>query len=266
VQGLDRYGYVNNNPLVYTDPSGHCVVGGHEMPDDTPACNAGADKPQPDTLDLDKLTSRGKKLYDLYKKLYADTSGWWWKTFGEDGQFSIWEFMAIIWGYELNIVATHDDIYLDAFDSYAEALVRASREYCKVMNCAPSSAEGQLNFMGAYSQSARARVYANNPLFDRQDPRQLTAGLDLTLSIQDPSYMGHLEWGDGFDPKRRYAVGNGSMFPSYLDIVNSTGYFWYRTPGWEKNPLTAMYILTGCQTLYVQGNMTMFNYWNCQMP
>ncbi len=24
VQGLDRYGYVNNNPLVYTDPSGHC--------------------------------------------------------------------------------------------------------------------------------------------------------------------------------------------------------------------------------------------------
>jgi hypothetical protein len=25
VQGLDRYGYVNNNPLVYTDPSGHCV-------------------------------------------------------------------------------------------------------------------------------------------------------------------------------------------------------------------------------------------------
>jgi hypothetical protein len=47
------------------------------MPDDTPACNAGADKPQPDTLDLDKLTSRGKKLYDLYKKLYADASGWW---------------------------------------------------------------------------------------------------------------------------------------------------------------------------------------------
>jgi hypothetical protein len=38
VQGLDRYGYVNNNPLRYTDPSGHCVVGGHEMPDDTPAC------------------------------------------------------------------------------------------------------------------------------------------------------------------------------------------------------------------------------------
>jgi len=23
VQGLDRYAYVNNNPLVYTDPSGH---------------------------------------------------------------------------------------------------------------------------------------------------------------------------------------------------------------------------------------------------
>jgi len=27
VQGLDRYAYVNNNPLNYTDPSGHCVDG-----------------------------------------------------------------------------------------------------------------------------------------------------------------------------------------------------------------------------------------------
>jgi hypothetical protein len=26
VQGLDRYAYVNNNPLAYTDPSGHCGV------------------------------------------------------------------------------------------------------------------------------------------------------------------------------------------------------------------------------------------------
>jgi RHS repeat-associated protein len=27
VQGLDRYAYVNNSPIMYTDPSGHCIDG-----------------------------------------------------------------------------------------------------------------------------------------------------------------------------------------------------------------------------------------------
>ncbi len=38
-QSLNRYAYVTNNPLRYADPSGHCVVGGHEMYDDSPACS-----------------------------------------------------------------------------------------------------------------------------------------------------------------------------------------------------------------------------------
>jgi hypothetical protein len=30
VQGLDRYAYSNNNPLRYTDPSGHCATNGDD--------------------------------------------------------------------------------------------------------------------------------------------------------------------------------------------------------------------------------------------
>jgi hypothetical protein len=31
VQGLDRYAYVNNSPLKYTDPSGHCAMGDSDI-------------------------------------------------------------------------------------------------------------------------------------------------------------------------------------------------------------------------------------------
>ena len=26
VQGLDHYAYANNNPILYSDPSGHCAI------------------------------------------------------------------------------------------------------------------------------------------------------------------------------------------------------------------------------------------------
>jgi RHS repeat-associated protein len=43
-QGLNRYSYGLNNPVKYTDPSGHCVgPGGHDFPDGNPACNSGGD-------------------------------------------------------------------------------------------------------------------------------------------------------------------------------------------------------------------------------
>jgi len=38
LQGMDRYAYTNNNPVRYVDPSGHCSLNGHWMPDTDPAC------------------------------------------------------------------------------------------------------------------------------------------------------------------------------------------------------------------------------------
>ncbi len=37
-EAWDRYSYTNNNPVRYTDPSGHCTAGGFWMPDSSPAC------------------------------------------------------------------------------------------------------------------------------------------------------------------------------------------------------------------------------------
>jgi len=37
-QGLDRYAYANNAPVKYIDPSGHCSLNGHWMPNSNSAC------------------------------------------------------------------------------------------------------------------------------------------------------------------------------------------------------------------------------------
>jgi RHS repeat-associated protein len=38
VQGLDRYAYTNNSPVNYIDPTGHCSLSGHWIPDEDAAC------------------------------------------------------------------------------------------------------------------------------------------------------------------------------------------------------------------------------------
>ncbi len=264
VQGLDRYAYVNNSPIVYKDPSGYDPDGAecYNIPSEEgrKACLAGHNNtppPQPDNLDLDKLTFTGKKLYDLYKKLYADTSGWWWEIFGKDGQFSIWEFMGIIWGYELGVVVTNIKNYTEGFVGYAEALARASREYCKVMNCDPSSAEGQLNFIGNYSQSARSRAYSNKTISDvfnkPENMLQPLAGLDIVMAIRNPIYFRAPQWGEGFKWDRPYAVGNLSMLnPDMKEIILEHQWWWFASNGWQTDPNPA-FVFTGCQILYING-------------
>ncbi len=84
MQGLDRYGYVNNNPLRYADPSGHCVVGGHEMPDDSPACNGNysyhntiAKPEQNQDKNQEEDKDHDPNLWDLYKQGWANFGSAW---------------------------------------------------------------------------------------------------------------------------------------------------------------------------------------------
>lgn len=82
--------------------------------------------------------------------MYFDENGWWWDVYGDDGQFSIWEFMAIMWAYEQQ--------YYPYSKTFRTATANHAAVWCYAMSCNRASAEGSLNFLAAYSASASNRA------------------------------------------------------------------------------------------------------------
>lgn len=58
-QDYDRYAYARNNPIKYTDPSGHCTVSGHWLPDSNSACKWASSN-------QNKLTGNGNGAFLAY--------------------------------------------------------------------------------------------------------------------------------------------------------------------------------------------------------
>jgi len=238
-QDWDRYSYVQNSPLKYTDPTGHdakCSIQCQPL----------------DVLNMGKLSKRGKDLYRTYIKMWNNADGWWWTTYGGDGAFTIDEFMAINWHYE--------QANFGNLDEYNAAVKNAAASWsahaCKnaTFSCDLSSAEGSLNFLGYYSQSAQGRANKcgskpcdiekvfNYTEWDKESASTLVAG------IHGMSPTTEFETGDWF------SVGNVSM--------NEEVYRKMMRKGWVGKVVGGndpMIILTYCQATFAwwaiaQGN------------
>lgn len=160
----------------------------------------------------------------------------------------------MMYGYELDVVASDPSNYKNVYPDYMEAMVRNSREFCKNL-CDPSSAVGAFMHLSFYSQSTQSRAASAIPDMYVLGNDRINGGIDLVASIQDPAAFGHPEWNDGFAPDRPYSVGNQSLFKS------GPRYWLHRIPG--KNP---MYVLTGCQFLDAKGYTDLFDAWGCISP
>jgi RHS repeat-associated protein len=202
-QGLNRFSYVWNNPLRYTDPTGHMVAnedgGGvactvtHTCTQPCSTCGGGGGgNNEPESVD--NLTSSGTTGYETYLELYYDPTGWWWtdSNLGGDGQFTINDFVTMNYYEEGG-----DYINSPNFAAWQEALVRNYYTWAQAMPSQYTSGDaGLLNF-----------IYAQAGPKTRTGPANFDGGFDPSTGIPvmqdflnimiDPVGSGHGDWANG---------------------------------------------------------------------
>jgi hypothetical protein len=247
--------------------------------------------------DESKLTKRSREgngidLYKFYKNSYNDpTSSCW-----DDDACIPEKLLGQLWGYELDIISANPELRLEAYESYKEALVRSSVEFCKMLpswfECDLDSIEGVMSFHAYYSESVHDRLYEGGdccitsayvpgPSQQLRDRQNLLDGIEIVKAIMTMN-ENHPEWATGLKPDRPYSIGNGSMFSDeiLLYIVENKYYYWaspdvinpicearaksdYQKAACYQN---VDFILNGCQYYYVQGMMDEFNIILCKPP
>jgi RHS repeat-associated protein len=142
VQGLDRYAYVNNSPINYIDPSGHCIV--EEDKCETSQGNNPNASGGPSPL----LTPGGAEIEKIYQR-FRDTCGWWNENC--KSEFTYEQFIGLYILYESNI-----DVPKSRIDELTVALatITAQNLYVGGFNPPYCSVGGQcanavFNFIGA---------------------------------------------------------------------------------------------------------------------
>jgi RHS repeat-associated protein len=148
VQGLDRYAYVNNSPVVYVDPSGHSYCDSeYAFQEDCADTGTSAVTTGPTPVG-NFSTKAGADFYKWYLWLYNQPNGWWWEVFGQDSDgFTIFDAVAVIMVSEA--MKNWEDPNL------TEALIRAASEFGCGGAC---TTEGFIDWFMRYSKSARGYV------------------------------------------------------------------------------------------------------------
>ncbi len=255
-QSLDKYSYVKNNPITFDDPSGndptctdlnptsdmcHPVVNiclnnesdcqSHHVMDRT--------KPSFTLLDRGKLNSRANNSYDLYISMYDDRNGWWWNTYGNDGNFTIWDFMAIMWSYDARL---NDPLVVQAMHNRAYTFCPAG--------CDPTTAEGSLIFMSTYAESATRRIDSWKPGTDPttvidNSVNNPQIGEDIVTAIRTSSKLTD----KGLNALSPYDYGNISLNLSVYGKMVGNGWVLQSIPAPSGN---TFFVLSRCQYYMAQ--------------
>ena len=235
----DRYGYVMNNPVRYTDPSGHWAC---EDNDETGRCFNSIHG----NREGQHFSDGGLNMLRLYHE-FDKTPGYW----SSDGNFTLEEFIGFYVLAETN--SSEPNIIL------IEAITRriwtgggGYIPYCSEKNCVV----GIFNFFGEYSDSSilayRYLVESSVGFSDDYYPAgregifELYA-FDIGRRILNPPSS----WKQ-YDPDKPYHFGNNEgLVEAWEDVGNEDGYLY--------NQLVVSY-----GNFYI-ATINQDNYWHCRI-
>ena len=255
IQGLDRYAYVNNSPMNFTDPSGHECAPANE-------CVGPNGQGEPDNVDFSQLTDvtpdrkySGWMMYSLYLKAWEANGGY----------LSIKTFITIMLANEFQpYVGKNGNVKID--ESFLLTLKTAAANWfwcspnadtnsCTNLRQSGSDMNaGMLNWIGGM-ESVRRR-YDNvfidgaspSSLLEKQTSYSLTSDV-MNFVLYESSADGHLYLNQPFYWANRSlpltGIGSASQgwaYNQYVRIFGASG----------NDPA---YILTPCQTAFFRQNI-----------
>ncbi len=245
---FDRFAYVRNSPLKYTDPSGHYLTCGWQGSQrDGENCGfvpTPVDKRQLDDFHWTTGIS-GREFYQWYIDLFANPDGWWWEIFGQDSDgFTVWDAIAVIMIQEAWM--NWSNVYI------SEAIIRKANDWCQYLFGRACTTENYINWFAHYSQTAGNHVSGHTA---PNDPRDVVGGkfddkaqdamrdMAAIFPNHDPS------WNEGCAFDRPCGWANSSMYEDMDGVrehlhVNQTALFTY------TNDLDPWLIPSQCVSIY----------------
>ena len=194
----DRYSYVRNNALRYTDPSGHylCEGTGKCKPNNEhpvhPAKNTKLTPPKGLTKGkADGSNYGGEQVWHLYTLAHQTQGGWWWRKFGGDGIFDLFDFAALLLYYEATYYQS---------ETFHESAIRAYWGWCNHLGYDGNLTGNLLNWLAAITagkniykqiinvgisvEEAFYRIYERYP--NSTTPIDTGPALDLANHFKNP--------------------------------------------------------------------------------
>jgi hypothetical protein len=211
IQGLDRYAYVNNSPVMYTDPSGHNPACG---PDGI-YCHGGewTNPVYPTYADPSLLSQNthgitevsAQMVYSYYLDLWGQQDGWWWEAFGNSQSgFTLWDYISLISAQEGFVSPSQVNP-----GAMAEGGVRF---YYTRVNAGLHTSDiyGLLDWWASFSQTQGSLIlnhltpekYGNKAIFEN-DFSDYKAFNVVGNGFRNPNPS----WRQGYDPYRPYGWG-----------------------------------------------------------
>ncbi|MBX3035691.1 MAG: hypothetical protein KF758_02150 [Anaerolineales bacterium] len=283
--GTPTPGTVSTN----TPESTEAVVESPATATPTPCCNTPTPSPMPtatpdsgpDQMDDGEWGPKSTNLYNLYLRMHRekeDNQGnktLWWRIYGQDGNFTIVDFTAMVFIREVANSPTFSNIDMN---DYIEAMGRHAYTWCDEFsgyNCNSTTNKGMMYFLVEWSgivkfsiepNCAKIAETCNLPAYFQSIYGTSTESWALKIAngIRNPESTWTV-----FDKNALWDAANIDPQAIKIEKANEMHTEKNHKAHYEWPPENIpgkLFIATFCESVFLRDEMALYNNWGCELP